>query len=123
MILVDTSIWIDHFRVEDDRLSALLESRSVLMHPCVLGELALGGLHDRVGVLTDLAKLPPTLEASHEEIRRLIEAAVLYGRGIGYVDAQLLASVLLTPGAGLWTRDRRLQEAARALDVAAVLDH
>jgi len=122
MILVDTSIWVDHFRVEDDRLSTLLGSRSVLMHPCVLGELALGGLRDRMGILTDLAKLPPALEASHEETLRLIDIAVLYGKGVGYVDAQLLASTRLTLGARLWTRDRRLMEAARTLDLAAILD-
>lgn len=88
------------------------------MHPMVLGEVALGNLSGRDEVLRLLAGLPHAVVAEEDEVRHLIEAVALYGRGIGYVDACLLASARLTPHARLWTRDRRLQLAARSLDVS-----
>lgn len=88
------------------------------MHPMVHGEIALGSLSGRGEVLRLLAALPRAVVAEEAEVRHLIEAGPLHGRGIGYVDSCLLASVRLTPGARLWTRDRRLQLAAKSLDVS-----
>jgi predicted nucleic acid-binding protein len=114
MILVDTSIWVDHLRRADVTLADLLMRGQVLCHPAVLGEIALGQLQNRAGVLGLLANLPQALPATHEEVMTLIEAHSLSGLGIGYVDAHLLAAALLTE-ASLWTRDKRLRSAAQAL--------
>jgi hypothetical protein len=120
MILVDTSIWIDHLRSGDDTLAGLLLNGEVLCHPAVTGEIALGQLADRAGVLGLLANLPQAVAATHGEVMTLIEARSLAGLGIGYVDAHLLAAVLLTGGdTFLWTRDKRLRSAAEALERAA----
>lgn len=118
MILVDTSIWIDHLRAGDPGLVALLERGEVLGHPWVLGEIALGQLRDRVEVLRLLQQLPQADVASPDELLTLIEREGLAGSGVGYVDAQLLAATLLAGDAALWTRDRRLRAAAERLDVA-----
>jgi predicted nucleic acid-binding protein len=117
VILVDTSIWVDHLRTRDVRLIRLLERYEVLTHSIVLGELALGSISPRQVLLDSLAALPRGVEASHAEVRHLIESRRLYGRGIGLVDAQLLASAILTPDARLWTRDRRLGVVARDLNL------
>ncbi|MHB1518633.1 MAG: type II toxin-antitoxin system VapC family toxin [Acidimicrobiales bacterium] len=119
MILVDTSIWIDHLRVGDDDLAVLLEHRSVLGHPWVAGELALGRLSAREELLSLLANLPQAEVAGYAEVMILIERRQLYGRGIGYVDTQLLAATLLSDGATLWTRDKRLSIVAEDLGIAA----
>lgn len=119
MILVDTSVWIDHFRSGDHQLTALLEGQRVLLHPMVLGELAMGRWRDRDRLLGDLVLLPRPVVAADAEVLRFIEAAGLAGRGIGYVDAHLLAAVRLTPGSELWTRDRRLLGAAQSLALAS----
>ncbi|MFG1286238.1 type II toxin-antitoxin system VapC family toxin [Xanthobacter versatilis] len=108
MILVDTSIWIDHFRTGETRLAERLEAGEILTHPFVIYELALGNFRDRNTILGALADLPSAMVANDAEVLALIEAASLYGRGIGLVDAHLIASVRLTPDARLWTRDRRL---------------
>lgn len=121
MILVDTSVWVDHFGVEDETHSRLLRAREVLIHPFVIGELALGHVRRREAVFRSLLDLPASLVADDAEVLRLIERAGLIGAGIGYVDAHLLASVRMTPGARLWTRDRRLCLAAERLLVAADL--
>ena len=114
MVLADTSIWIDHLRVGEPILSDLLDQGSVLSHPWIIGEIALGHLRDRAEVLGLLGALPEAVVASDEEIRWLIEREALHGTGTGYVDAQILASARLTPGARIWTRDRRLAgQAAR----------
>lgn len=115
MILADTSVWIDHLRRDDPELASLLASGQVLGHPWVVGELALGSLARRHEVLALLDQLPRAALATADEVRGLVERADLAGRGIGYVDAQLLASTMLTPGARLWTRDRRLAAAAADL--------
>lgn len=112
MILADTSIWIDHFRKSDGVFAALLNSGMVLTHPFVIGELALGNLRQRETILEALADLPAATVATDLEVLRLIEVKALYGRGIGFVDAHLLAAVLLTHGAELYTNDKRLQGAA-----------
>ena len=123
MILVDTSVWIDHLAHGDAALAGLLAKEQVLAHPYVIGEIALGSLHDRQAVLGALHDLPHATVASPEETFYLIEQERLFNRGIGYVDAALLASVRLAPGAALWTRDKRLKSVADALGLGAALDH
>jgi predicted nucleic acid-binding protein len=118
VILVDTSIWIQHLRRGHEVLTELLDTGSVVLHPFVLGELALGNLSPRELVLNSLQALPRATVAMHEEVLDFIETAALHGLGIGYVDAHLLASVRLTAGTLLWTRDKRLQHAAEKLGLA-----
>ncbi|WP_458765186.1 type II toxin-antitoxin system VapC family toxin [Cupriavidus basilensis] len=119
MILVDTSVWIDHLRAGDAALAALLDANRVLAHPFVIGEIALGSLRQRDLVLGALRDLPRAVVATDDEVDRMIEDQVLYGLGIGYVDAHLLAATRLTPGSALWTRDRRLLVVADRLGLAA----
>jgi len=123
VILVDISVWIDHLQSGDEQLSALLSGGEVLGHPFVMGELALGNLRQREALLSDLQDLPQAIVASDEEVLNLINHQTLFGRGIGYVDAHLLAAVLLTADSKLWTRDRRLQVVAAELGVAPGLSH
>ena len=123
MILVDTSVWVDHLRVGSERLIALLNGGEVLGHPFVMGELALGNLRGQDIFLTALGALPQVVVASDEEVLHLIDRQTLFGRGIGYVDAHLLAAARLTAGTRLWTRDRRLQAVATHLGLAAALSH
>ncbi len=118
MILVDSSVWVDHLRNGDARLAGLLQSGQVLSHPFVIGELALGHLKKRTMILADLQHLPKALIAREEEVLRFIGRHTLYGLGIGYVDAHLLTSVQLTAGSSLWTRDKRLQAVAEQLGLA-----
>lgn len=120
MILVDTSVWIDHFRRSDDALVGLLSANAVLMHSHVLGEIALSSLARRNTVLALLKGLPSAPQAGDEEVMELIEVRRLAGSGIGFTDAHLLASILLAPGARLWSRDRNLAAAATKLKVAFV---
>jgi predicted nucleic acid-binding protein len=115
VILVDTSVWVDHLRHGDPTLAGLLWQAEVLGHPWVTGELALGHLSQRGEILTLLTGLPNATVATDTEVLAFIDVHRLHGRGIGYVDAQLLASTLLTPEASLWTRDKRLQKAASDL--------
>jgi predicted nucleic acid-binding protein len=114
VILVDTSVWIDHFRAGDAALAELLNQGRVLMHPFVLGELALGNFRRR-DVLDTLRDLPAAVVATNGEVLEFIERNGLFGLGIGYVDAHLLAAVALTQGASLLTRDSRLGTAAERL--------
>ena len=123
MILVDTSVWIDHLRASDEHLSALLAEGRVLMHPYVLGEIALGILRNRAAVLGAMRDLPQAEAATADEVLRFIEAQALFGLGIGYIDAHLLAAVMLAPGTRLWTRDRRLGAASARLGLAYALAH
>lgn len=118
MILADTSVWVDHLRRGDARLMELLESSSVLMHPFIVGEIACGSLTDRQSVLELLQDLPATAVAEFGEALAFVEFHRLWGKGIGYVDAHLLAAVALTEGATLWTRDKRLLTAAQTLGCA-----
>jgi predicted nucleic acid-binding protein len=118
VILVDTSVWVDHLRTGDRVLGQLLDSGGVLGHRFVTGELALGNLRDRDLVLSALRELPQATVASDDEVLHFIDRQALFGLGIGYVDAHLLAAVLLTLGAKLWTRDKRLQAAATQLGLA-----
>jgi len=123
VILVDTSVWIEHLKSGAEQLTALLSGGEVLGHPFVMGELALGNLRQREALLSDLQDLPQAIVASDEEVLSLINRQTLFGRGIGYVDAHLLAAVLLTADSKLWTRDRRLQVVAAELGVAPGLSH
>jgi predicted nucleic acid-binding protein len=121
VILVDTSVWIDHLRAGNVVLERLLNSAGVLGHPFVIGELALGNLRQRNVVLGALRQLPQAVVASDDEVLVFIGDSPLFGRGIGYIDAHLLAAARLTPDARLWTRDRRLRRVAAGLDLAAAL--
>ena len=118
MILIDTSVWVDHFRRGDAQLVDLLERSTVIMHPFVVGEMACGSLGDRSSILELLQDLPAAAVAEGGEVLGFIESHVLHGKGIGYVDVHLLASVALTEGAKLWTRDKRLRVVAEALGCA-----
>jgi len=118
MILVDTSVWIDHLRGRDADLSDLLNAGLVVAHPFVIGELALGGLKDRTTVIAAMQGLSQAPVASHDEVMALIEARRLFSLGIGYVDAHLIAATLLASGATLWTRDRRLAAASTRIGIA-----
>lgn len=120
MILVDSSVWIDHLRGGDATLVDLLERGSVIAHPFVVGEIALGNLRQRDSIVSALLDLPHASVARDYEVRKLISRHQLHGRGIGYIAAHLLAAVRLTPGATLWTRDRRLKAVAEDLNVGAM---
>ena|SRR3990172_1406290 len=116
MILVDTSVWIEHLRKGNERLKSLLYDGQVLCHPLVVGELACGILLNRQEVLNMLRVLPEARIAEHEEVLDFLEVRRLYGRGLGWMDTSLLASTLLT-GCTLWTLDKPLSRAAAALHV------
>ena len=118
MILVDTSVWVDHLRDGDPVLTGLLDQGLVLIHPFVIGELALGTLQPRDRILDALSRLPRTALATDSEVLHSIERHALHGRGIGYVDVHLLVAVRLTNEAILWTRDKRLQVVAEFLGLA-----
>ncbi|AEI82235.1 hypothetical protein CNE_BB1p08210 (plasmid) [Cupriavidus necator N-1] len=123
MILVDTSVWIDHINASDPVLISLLAEERVLAHPYVIGEISLGSLRDRDVVLGALLDLPRAPVVTPEETFYLIEREGLFNRGIGYVDTSLLASARLQPGITIWTRDKRLKKVADELNLGAVLAH
>ena len=123
MILVDTSVWIDHLRHGDAELARLLNTGQVLTHRFVVGELALGSLQNRNIVLSTLQNLPQATIASDEEVLHFIGHHALFGTGIGYIDAHLLAAVRLSPGALLWTRDKRLLAESVRLGLCVNLAH
>lgn len=117
-ILVDTSVWVDHFQRRNEALVQLLEIECVLMHPLILLELVCGTPpKPRHAVLQALGQLRQTLPASPAEVLALIEREQLFGQGCGAVDLSLLASTLITPGTRLWTLDRRLDALTRRLGV------
>lgn len=119
MILVDTSVWIDYLRTGDTELAALLHNGDVLAHPWLTGELALGHLSQRSEILGLLRNLPQAKAATDVEVLALIDNHQLFGLGIGYVDAHLLAATMLTTGSRLWTRDKRLAVVAAQLGLAS----
>jgi len=122
MILADTSVWIDHFRSPEPVLMRLVEASELLMHPFVLGELAMGSLADRKLRLRLWAMMPTLPAVSLEDVLALVEGRRLYSRGIGYMDASLLASSLVSEGTSLWTRDRKLRDVAREFGILAEVD-
>lgn len=113
MILVDTSIWIDHFRYGEAELRKIIEDDRLLCHPAIIGELALGSLRDRDAVIAFLAAQREALVATHDEVMTMIDRHSIFSMGIGYTDAHLLASTLLDQRSVLWTRDKRLEAAAQ----------
>ena len=119
MILVDSSVWIDHLRGTDALLADLLHRRQVLTHPFVIGELALGNLRQRSTIIDAMLDLPKATAANDSEVLAFIERQAIHGRGIGYIDVHLLAAVRLSAGAKLWTRDKRLNGTAIELGLAA----
>ena len=121
MILVDTSIWVDHFRATLPSLVDLIENEQVLVHPFVIGELALGNLSRRDEVLARLQDMPSAPVAEDHEVLAAIDAHRLFGAGIGYVDAHLLAAVRLRPGTTLWTRDKSLRAVVGRLGLNAAV--
>src|SRR3989338_3620940 len=123
MILVDTSVWIDHLRHGDAELTRILNAGQVLTHRVVIGELSLGSLQNRNIVLSALQNLPQVTVASDVEVSHFIENQALFGTGIGYIDAHLLAAVRLSPGTLLWTRDKRLLAESVRLGLSGNLAH
>ena len=105
MVLVDTSIWIDHFRKASGKLASFLQTEEVAIHPFVLGELACGNLSNRKEIIALLHALPGATKVEDDELLLFVERHRLMGRGIGYVDSHLLAAVALEGSAWLWTRD------------------
>ncbi|MDX2018046.1 MAG: type II toxin-antitoxin system VapC family toxin [Planctomycetota bacterium] len=120
MILADTSIWIDHFRKADTRLSELLVAHSVAVHPVVIGEIACGNLAQRSRVLALLRSLPHVDGQPDAEVLALIEEQALFGRGLGWGDVSILAGALKS-GVAIWSRDRALSSAAQALGIRTTL--
>ena len=118
MILVDTTVWVDHLRNPEVGLSNLLDANNVFMHPMVIGELACGYLKNRKQVLENWRSLPTISELSHDQVISLIDAHNLMGRGIGFIDMHLLCSVLNYPGSQLWTRDKKLNPVANEFNIA-----
>ncbi len=119
MILVDTSVWVDHFRAADRRLAALLEDGQVFCHPFVIGELACGNLRRRAEVLSLLADLPRLPVLAAEDVLSFVDGHRLMGKGLGWVDVHLLATAVESSET-LWTKDRRLADAANRLGVGAI---
>lgn len=119
MILVDTSVWVDHFRKRDAQLYQQLQRNNIAIHPFVVTELVLGTLPDRQKTTAYLDLLPMVKVALMSEVRRMIEAHSLFKRGIGFVDAHLIASTLITPHTVLWSRDKRLCDVAEAFGLNA----
>lgn len=117
MILADTSIWIDHFRANDPELARQLGLGQIAVHPFIIAELALGSLPRREETLRSFDLLPSVRVARIEEVRQMIESRKLFSLGIGLADAHLIAAVLITPSALLWTRDKRLRSVAESLGI------
>lgn len=117
MILVDTSVWIEHLRSGNAPLGDLLMEGKVLTHPFVIGELACGNLGNRQKILSLLEALPSVPVAQHQEVMHLLTARLLYGRGLGWVDLHLLSSALIS-GCSFWTLDKSLHRIAAQLKIA-----
>jgi predicted nucleic acid-binding protein len=114
MILADTSVWVNHFRQDDPHLRQSLLDGQILMHPFVIGEIACGHLRSRQKVLSDLQRLPPVILAEQDEVLGFLDQHQLFGKGISWIDAHLLASARLS-ACRLWTLDLRLSAAAKRL--------
>jgi predicted nucleic acid-binding protein len=119
VILVDTSVWVDHLRKGDQQLAALLAKVEVSMHPFVVAEISLGQLRNRKTIIESLQALPQATVANDNELLAFVDANGLAGSGIGFVDAHLLAAARLSAGTSIWTRDRRLVAAASRLALLA----
>jgi predicted nucleic acid-binding protein len=121
MVLADTSIWIEHFRRSDLQLTRFLDRGDVVMHPFVIGELVLGNVPKMAKLIDNFHLLPKAIVASADEVLKFIASRKLSGSGIGYVDVHLLAAAALTPETFVWTRDKRLHNAAQSLSLAAAI--
>ena len=117
MVLVDSSVWVWHLRAGNSDLEILLNDGRVVCHPFIIGELACGNLKNRAEILSLLHSLPTAKQAEHEEVLQFIGSNRLMGRGIGYVDAHLLASAVLT-AIPFWTLDKKLQKVSLKLGVS-----
>ncbi len=122
MIIVDSSVWIDHLRKTEPALQQLVETLQLRIHPFVLAEIALGNPPNRTRLLRNLSLLIEAPVASNDEVIVLVERQAIFGQGIGFVDVHLLASARLLPGGKIWTRDNRLRAAAARLGLAAEFD-
>ncbi|MFV1984753.1 MAG: type II toxin-antitoxin system VapC family toxin [Thiohalomonadales bacterium] len=122
MILVDSSVWIDHLRQCDDILVHQLNNNNVLMHPFILGELACGNVKNRNQILELFNNLPKSVVATDSEVLYFIEQYNLMGTGIGYIDSHLLSAVALTNSAQFWTRDKRLKAISDSLSYSCGLN-
>lgn len=118
MILVDSSVWAEYLHRGEPKLARRLAAADVVMHPFVVGELAMGNLRDRAATIAELESLPQSIVAFPSELLSFIERHAMAGSGIGYVDAHLVAAARLGDGVSLWTRDKRLHAAALRLGVA-----
>lgn len=118
MLLVDTSVWIDHLHNKDVELVQALRGMRVAQHSMIIGELALGTLQRRDDFLSLLQELPSVTQATHDDVMTLVEGEALFGHGLSLVDAHLITSVRLTPGTRLWTRDKRLRSVAVGMGIA-----
>ena len=116
MVLVDTSVWVDHLRKGSAALRRLLLDEQVLGHPFVVGELACGNLRNREEILVLLRALPQAQPAEHEEVLQLVDSERIHGQGVGWVDAHLIASALISR-CTLWTLDTRLNRVAKSLSI------
>jgi predicted nucleic acid-binding protein len=121
VILADTGIWIDYFRGRNAKMRRLLEDGQIAMHPFVVAEIAFGSLENRRKTLAEMGALWEVNVARLTEVRRMIESHALYSRGIGLIDAHLIASCLITQGTELWTRDISLHKVAKSLGIHAQL--
>jgi predicted nucleic acid-binding protein len=118
MILADTSVWVDHFRKRDAELHRQLLQNNIATHPFIVTELALGSLPDRQKTLADLELLPQVKVAHTDEVRSMIESHSLSRKGLGFVDAHLIAAALITPGTVLWSRDKQLHSIAQTMGIS-----
>jgi len=117
MVLVDTSVWVAHFREKNEGLALLLNSSQVFCHPLVVGELACGNLKQRSEILSLLRALPSVVVAEHDEVIDFIENQSLMGKGLGFIDMHLIASALMSR-VNLWTFDRKMNQFAALLGLA-----
>jgi predicted nucleic acid-binding protein len=117
-VIADSSVWIDHINKGDGELASALRRRMIMLHPMVIGEVALGSIRQRELVLSELNALPQATPATHAEVMAMVQWLKLHGCGIGYVDTHLLAATKQIKNCLLWTRDKRLREQAERLGVA-----
>jgi len=120
VILVDTSVWIDHLRATDQTLTDLLGRDEVVCHPLIIQELALGSIKDRDLVLGSLARLRQCRTLNHEEVLKLVSSWSLWGEGLSAVDVHLLGSAILSAGTQIWTRDKGLRASASSVGLVSV---
>ena len=123
MVLADTSIWADHFRSPNPLMTDYMAGDRLLMHPFVVGELVMGHLPNRFAIVRSLREMDQVIRATDDEVLAVVEREKIQGLGVGWIDAHLLVSVLITPEAMLWTRDRRLNALAQRFGCAAQLHH